>query len=140
MAEAEVATIRLFIGTNTPPGSNPLTLTAQCVATMESEHITYYNVVGSCIVDAGIWVLYNGDNYSHGGIVLTPGTYPDLGLPGLLDSSTSLRSLRPLPSDENADGFFQRAPARFIRTEMRLLQVASTAPLPTGHPARRARV
>lgn len=97
MAEAEVATIRLFIGTNTPPGSNPLTLTAQCVATMESEHITYYNVVGSCIVDAGIWVLYNGDNYSHGGIVLTPGTYPDLGLPGLLDSSTSLRSLRPLP-------------------------------------------
>ena len=48
-------------------------------------------------IDAGIWVLYNGDNYSHGGIVLTPGTYPDLGLPGLLDSSTSLRSLRPLP-------------------------------------------
>lgn len=102
MAEAEVATIRLFIGTNTPPGSNPLTLTAQCVAAMESEHITYYNVVASCIVDAGIWVLYNGDNYSHGGIVLTPGTYPDLGLPGLLHSSTSLRSLRPLPPGGDA--------------------------------------
>ena len=102
MAQEEVATIRLFIGTDTPSGSNPLTLTAHCVASMESEHVTYYNVVASCIVDAGIWVLYNGDNYSHGGIVLTPGTYQDLGLPGLLNSSTSLRSLRPLPPASDA--------------------------------------
>lgn len=97
MAEEAFATIRLFIGTDTPSGSDPLTLTAQCVASMESEQHEFYKKVASCIVDAGIWVLYNGDNYSHGGIVLTPGTYNDLGVKGLLNSSTALRSLRPLP-------------------------------------------
>ena len=37
-----------------------------------------------------------------------------------------------------AEGCFHRAPGRFRRTAMRLLQVASTTPLPTGRPSRRA--
>ena len=46
-------------------------------------------------------------------------------------SARSWRMWRPV-------GTFQREPARFIRIWNRVLQVASTLPLPIGRPAARA--
>lgn len=94
------AVIRLFNDKNCQT-NDPLMLSGQCVASMENEQKPYYKRVASCIVDAGTWLLYNGDNYSHGAVVLTPGQYNDLG-DHLLDSSTALRSIRPLPPASDA--------------------------------------
>lgn len=99
MTQRVIPQIRLFNGTGYS-SEDPLMLVDQCVSSMENDQKPYYNRVASCIVDAGTWLLYNGDNYSHGAVILPPGEYTDLGQ--FLHSSTSLRSIRPLPSPSDA--------------------------------------
>ena len=91
-ATAEVATIRLFKGAGCQT-TDPLTLSGACVSSMKD---LQHGEIGSCIVDAGTWLLYKGDNFSHGALILGPGTYDDL------SDGKSLCSLRPLPPASDA--------------------------------------
>lgn len=98
-----MAKIKLFVGTGCS-GESFLPLEDQCVSSMKEQQSQFYGQVASCIVESGIWLLYNGDDYSHGATILSEGTYDDLGKiqGGNMHSSTSLCSIRPLPQPSAA--------------------------------------
>lgn len=93
-----MAEINLFVGKGR--SGEPLVITDECVSSMETQQPDYYHKVESCSVKSGVWLLYNGDNFSHGATIVPPGDYDDLKeIPGNhMHSSNSLASLRPLPT------------------------------------------